>query len=127
MKRNVHDTAQELAVAAEQAERAHDPEDVTQPTDLVPSKRRPQNPSESFSVRIPTDQLKRLRELAEQTHTTPSALMRTWVLERLETNTESHDESVLPDEVAQAVIRIAENTARDFVRTQIRDGRWKAS
>ena len=41
-------------------------------------------PSQVYSVRIPVDQLERLRRHAVRAGTTPSDLIRTWVLERLD-------------------------------------------
>lgn len=40
--------------------------------------------AEVFSVRIPKSGLDELRQLAREQHTTPGALIRAWVLERLE-------------------------------------------
>lgn len=48
---------------------------------------RSEDPGTVFSVRIPKSRLDELRTLASEQHTTPGALLRQWVLERLEGNT----------------------------------------
>ncbi|GAB3354382.1 hypothetical protein [Modestobacter lapidis] len=42
------------------------------------------NPAQVYSVRIPLDRIDQLRAVAAERGTTPSALMRAWVVERLE-------------------------------------------
>jgi hypothetical protein len=44
----------------------------------------PRDPSQVYSIRIPTSHLNRLRRTAQALDETPSGLMRRWVLERLE-------------------------------------------
>ena len=44
----------------------------------------PENPSQVYSVRIPTQRLEELRLVAARQRVAPSALMRKWVLERLD-------------------------------------------
>jgi len=60
-------------------------------------------------LRIPVDKLAELRRLAEERHLTPSALMRSWVLERLAQ--ESSGESLL------AVVRKAVRDALADIRS----------
>jgi hypothetical protein len=45
--------------------------------------RRPVEPSQVYSIRLPVDRLEQLRSLAERFGMTPSALMRKWVTDRL--------------------------------------------
>jgi hypothetical protein len=47
--------------------------------------RPPKEPSQVYSVRIPVDRLEQLRRVAEQRHLPPSALLRDWVVQRLDT------------------------------------------
>jgi hypothetical protein len=47
--------------------------------------RPPKEPSQVYSVRIPVDRLEQLRRVAEQRRLPPSALLRDWVVERLDT------------------------------------------
>ena len=47
-------------------------------------RKRAADPSQVYTVRIPVSKLRRLRELAEELGTAPSALIRQWVIERLE-------------------------------------------
>jgi hypothetical protein len=42
------------------------------------------DPSQVYAVRIPLSKLRKLRELAEQLDTPPTALIRQWVIERLD-------------------------------------------
>jgi hypothetical protein len=67
----------EEAVLAEQAEnRAGGP--------YVRSRRRPKDPAQVYSLRVPVDRLDLVRQLAERENTTQAALLRKWVLERLD-------------------------------------------
>ena len=66
---------------AEEAEAAEEHRDDDIP--LVRSRRPAKEPAQVYSLRIPVDKLAELRRLAEERHLTPSALMRSWVLERL--------------------------------------------
>jgi hypothetical protein len=45
---------------------------------------RAEKPSQVYSIRIPVDRLEQLRGVAEDQGVPPSALMRQWVLERLD-------------------------------------------
>lgn len=74
-----------LAEEAEQAEQHRDDE-------LGPGYRRarpPREPAQVYSLRVPVERLEQLRSLAAARHMTPSALMRAWVLERLDAETTS--------------------------------------
>ena len=69
-----------LADEAEDAEQHRDEE-------LGPGYRRshpPREPAQVYSLRIPVGQLDELRRLAADRHLAPSALMRSWVLDRLD-------------------------------------------
>lgn len=60
------------------------------PADYVRSIRRPRRePSQVYSLRIPAHRLAELRELANVEGVEPSALMRQWVLDRLEAENET--------------------------------------
>jgi len=50
----------------------------------VRSRRAPKDPSQVYSLRIPLDRLELVRQLATKQRTTPAALLRSWVLERVE-------------------------------------------
>jgi hypothetical protein len=69
-------------ILAEEAEAAEEHRDDDVP--MVRSRRPAQEPSQVYSLRIPVERLEELRQLAAARHLTPSALMRSWVLERLE-------------------------------------------
>jgi hypothetical protein len=69
-----------LAEEAEQAEQHRDDELTTGYRRAHP----PREPAQVYSLRIPVEQLEQLRSLAAARHLTPSALMRAWVLERLD-------------------------------------------
>lgn len=69
-----------LAEEAEQAEEHREDE-------LTPGYRRARparEPAQVYSMRIPVERLEQLRSLAAEMHMTPSALMRAWVLDRLD-------------------------------------------
>lgn len=46
--------------------------------------RPPKEPSQVYSVRIPVDRLEQLRRVAERRRVAPSALLREWVVDRLD-------------------------------------------
>jgi hypothetical protein len=101
-----------LTDEAEHAEQHRDDE-------LTPGYRRahpPREPAQVYSLRIPVGQLDQLRRLAADRHLTPSALMRSWVLDRLDAEAGSgaaaSDVSLpagatapLPEHVLRLVIR----------------------
>ncbi len=47
-------------------------------------RKRAADPSQVYAVRIPVSKLRRLRQLAEELEIAPSALIRQWVIERLD-------------------------------------------
>lgn len=60
------------------------------PADYVRSTRRPRRePSQVYSLRIPSHRLTELRELANANGVEPSVLMRQWVLDRLDTENDT--------------------------------------
>jgi len=69
-------------VLAEEAEAAEAERDA--PQTYVRHRRPAKDPAQVFSLRIPVNRLGQLRKLAESRHSTPSALLRAWILERLE-------------------------------------------
>lgn len=73
---------------AEEAER-HAEEEEHGPS--YRRKHSPRDPAQVYSLRVPAAQLEELRQLADK-GTTPSALMREWVLERI-----AAEKSGLPD------------------------------
>jgi hypothetical protein len=77
------DTARILAEEAEEAEERRD-----EPGGKLYRKARPaREPAQVYSVRMPVERLEQLRQAAEREGTTPSALMRRWILERLDQET----------------------------------------
>jgi hypothetical protein len=80
MRENIADF---LAAEAEAAEQFTDEDDLG-PT-YVP--RHPaKDPSQVYSVRVPVGRLNQLRQRAAEEGVAPSALMRQWVIERLDAN-----------------------------------------
>jgi predicted transcriptional regulator len=65
--------------------------------------------SRVFSVRLPPDVYEAVREAAERTHLTPSALIRQWVSERVE-NTGGNDLASTVAALRRDVERLAEFT-----------------
>lgn len=47
-------------------------------------RKRAKDPSQVYAVRIPVSKLRRLREIAAERDTPPTALIRQWVIERLD-------------------------------------------
>jgi hypothetical protein len=74
------DIKRELAEVAAMAEAVEN----DQPVRRVRNKRPARNPSQVYSIRIPVDRLEELRSLASGRGAAPTALMREWVLERLD-------------------------------------------
>lgn len=74
------DIQDELAAVADEAEAHRDDE----PRTRLRSRRPPRDPSQVYSIRIPVERLEELRRLAAERDTAPTALMRRWVLERLD-------------------------------------------
>lgn len=77
------------AILREEAELfdAEDDDDVATQVWVRPAP--PRDPSQVYSVRIPVTELEKLRLVAEHKGVTPSALMRTWVLLRLDAEYEA--------------------------------------
>lgn len=71
-------------VLAEEAEAVEAGLDEPYPKAHRIRRRRSDDPAQVFSVRIPTSRMEELRKLAAEQHTTPGALIRRWVLDRLE-------------------------------------------
>ncbi len=68
----------------------------------------PREPAQVYSLRMPVDKLEQLRQAAEQAGVSPSSLMRTWVLERLDADNPAVIEllrSLVRDEVSREVAR----------------------
>lgn len=68
-----------LASEAEATERGRDVD-----THYVRNTTRSKDPAQVYSVRLPMDRLEELRQLATRQHVAPSALIRRWVIERLD-------------------------------------------
>ena len=77
------DTADRLAAETEAAEQLRDEDDLG-PT--YAPRHPPRDPSQVYSVRIPVSRLEQLRQRAAEEGVAPSALMRRWVVERLDTD-----------------------------------------
>ena len=75
---NIHDV---LAREAEDVEARRARGETGGPLHRV---RPPRDPAQVYSLRMPVDRLEQLRQAAEQAGVSPSTLMRTWVLERLD-------------------------------------------
>jgi chemotaxis protein histidine kinase CheA len=74
--------AREAAEAEAQAE-AEERGDI-RPKPGQRGRKRAEDPSQVYTVRIPVSRLRRLRELAEELGIAPSALIRQWVIDRLD-------------------------------------------
>lgn len=73
---SIPDVLAEVAADAEQQRHA--------PTVLHRSERIPEDPSQVYSIRIPASRLAQVRRHARQQGTSPSAMLRQWILDQLE-------------------------------------------
>jgi len=112
-RKNIADV---LAEEAEHAEQHRDDE-------LAPGYRRPRPPREPaqvYSLRIPVDRLEQLRRLAAEKHLTPSALMRAWVLERLDAEDASQPAGPLESAIGSGKTESAlVHMLREIVREEL--------
>jgi hypothetical protein len=78
-----------LAREATEAKAAADAEDAagSTPTGGQRARRQPGEASQVYSVRIPVERLAQLRQLADERNVAPTALLRQFVLERLDQET----------------------------------------
>jgi hypothetical protein len=65
--------------------------------------RPPRDPSQVYSLRMPVDRLGTLRRIADEQGVNPTALMRSWVLERLAQEEREEGQRQLVDEMRQLV------------------------
>jgi hypothetical protein len=100
MSESVRDMLAREAAEAEQRADAEERGEIT-PAPGQRGRRRAADPSQVYTVRIPVSQLRKLREAADGLSMQPSALIRQWVIERLDALTASGgsdlDESKPPD------------------------------
>jgi hypothetical protein len=80
-----------LAEAAEDSEAGCD-----LPADYVRARGAPKEASKVYSLRVPEKLLDQLRQLAEAEGVEPSALMRLWVIERIEEERDRRDGRSVP-------------------------------
>ncbi len=83
MSESVRDMLAREAVEAEARAEAEDRGEVA-PAPGQRGRKRAQDPSQVYAVRIPVSRLQELRRVADQLDTPPSTLIRQWVLERLD-------------------------------------------
>jgi len=88
-----------LAREAEEAEERRERGGDDAP--LYRSMRPPRNPAQVYSVRMPVERLGVLRRVADERGMTPSALLRQWVLERLD----QEEEAVALEERVRRAVR----------------------
>ena len=74
-------------------------------------RKRAEDPSQVYTVRIPVSRLRRLRELAEDLGIAPSALIRQWVIERLD-ESGAQDQQTAPERYVQTISSAARNELR---------------
>jgi len=87
-----------LAREAEEAEERRESGDDD--ASLHRSTRPPRDPAQVYSVRMPVQRLGALRRVADERSMTPSALLRQWVLERLD---QEEQAQALEERVRRAV------------------------
>lgn len=80
---STRDIREELAAVEEAAEQARDAEPKARYRSRTPRR----DPAQVYSIRIPVEKIEALRRLAAHRNEAPTALMRAWVLERLEAET----------------------------------------
>jgi len=112
-RKNIADV---LAEEAEHAEQYRDDE----PAPGYRRARPPREPAQVYSLRIPVDRLEQLRRLAAEKHMTPSALMRAWVLERLDAEDASQPAGPLESAVGSGKTESAlKHALREIVREEL--------
>jgi hypothetical protein len=83
MSESVRDMLAREAAEAEERADAEERGEIT-PAPGQRGRRRAADPSQVYAVRIPVSGLRKLREAADSLNTQPSALIRQWVMERLD-------------------------------------------
>lgn len=83
MSESVRDMLAREAAEAEERADAEERGEIT-PAPGQRGRRRAADPSQVYAVRIPVSQLRKLREAADSLNMQPSALIRQWVIERLD-------------------------------------------
>jgi hypothetical protein len=83
MSESVRDMLAREAAEAEERADAEERGEIT-PAPGQRGRRRAADPSQVYAVRIPVSQLRKLREAADGLNMQPSALLRQWVIERLD-------------------------------------------
>jgi hypothetical protein len=83
MSESVRDMLAREAAEAQARADAEERGEVT-PTPGQRGRRRAEDPSQVYAVRIPVSRLRRLREVATDLGIQPSTLIRQWVIERLD-------------------------------------------
>lgn len=90
MSENIKEVLGREAVEAEARADAEERGEVA-PARGQRGRRRAHDPSQVYAIRIPVSRLRELRELADRLQVPPSALLRQWVLERLDADATSHE------------------------------------
>ncbi len=90
-------------VLAEEAEAFEEAKDVPPQGRRVRNRRRTEDPSQVYSIRIPVARLEQLRRLAESRGMTPTALARLWVLQRLD---QEFGDSAGDEDVDEVVLKL---------------------
>jgi hypothetical protein len=83
MSESIREVLAREAAEAEARAEAEDRGEV-RPAPGQRGRKRAEDPSQVYAVRIPVSKLRRLREIAEQRDMPPTALIRQWVIERLD-------------------------------------------
>lgn len=83
MSESVRDMLAREAAEAEEHAEAEERGEIT-PASGQRGRKRAADPSQVYAVRIPVSQLRKLREAADSLNMQPSALIRQWVIERLD-------------------------------------------
>ena len=100
MRENIADL---LAAEAEAADQLRDEDDLG-PT--YAPRHPPRDPSQVYSVRIPAGRLEQLRQRATEEGIAPSALIRQWVIERLDANGEAKPQAPDLDRLVAALLAV---------------------
>jgi hypothetical protein len=92
-------------ILAEEAEASEAGRDL--PVEYVRAHGAPKEPSQVYSLRMPAKLLDQLRRLAEEEDIEPSALMRLWVIERLDAERDRRADQPAPAVEIRAKLRQA--------------------
>jgi hypothetical protein len=84
-----------IRAESERIERESESPDEPRPR-FVRSKRAAVDPSQVYSIRIPVERIEDVRRLAASRHQAPTVMLRQWIIERIEAESEAQPPRLMP-------------------------------